>query len=68
MEGLLELGKITKKELAHANQCRKFLRVITIAELATLCGRYIPPDRFTGRWRAKSTLKWPRQPRPSPEM
>jgi hypothetical protein len=36
--------------------------------MATLCGRYIPPDRFTGRWRARSTLKWPRQPPPTPEM
>jgi hypothetical protein len=68
MERLLELDKVTKRELEHANQCRKFLRVITIAEMATLCGRYIPLDRFTGRWRAKSTLKWPRQPRPTPEM
>jgi hypothetical protein len=33
MEKLLELNEVTKRELEHANQCRKYLRVITIAEI-----------------------------------
>ena len=68
MEQLSRLPGVTKRELEHANQCRKYTRVITIAEMASLCGRYIPPDRFNGRWRAKSSLKWTRQPPPTGPM
>ena len=68
MEKLSRLPGATKRELEHANQCRKYIRVITIAEMASLCGRYIPPDRFNGRWRAKSSLKWTRQPPPTGPM
>ena len=44
------------------------MRVITVAEMAVLCGTKIPTNRFNGKWRARSMLKWPRQPPPTPEM
>ena len=54
MGKLAQLPGISKRELEHANQCRKYIKVITIAEMASICGRYIPPNRFNGKWRAKS--------------
>eukprot|EP00956_Cyclotella_meneghiniana_P036569 scaffold127564_cov23-Cyclotella_meneghiniana.AAC.1 len=60
-----QLTGVKPRELQHANQCRKYMRVITIAEMASLCGTHIKPDRFNGRWRAKSRLKWNRQPPPT---
>ena len=41
---------------------------MTIADLAEWCGTKIPANRFNGRWRAKSSLNWPRQPPPTPQM
>eukprot|EP00956_Cyclotella_meneghiniana_P010995 scaffold15408_cov41-Cyclotella_meneghiniana.AAC.13 len=68
MEKLAQLPGVSKRELEHANQCRKYIRVITIAEMTSLCGRYIPPNRLNGRWRARSSLKWARQPPPTGPM
>jgi hypothetical protein len=68
MEAVVQLKGITKRQLEHVNQCRKWLRVVTIAELASLCGKFISPERLNGEWRATSTLNWPRQPRPTKEM
>ena len=68
MEKLIQLPGVKKSQLQHANQCRKWMRVITIAELAALDGTQIPPERFTGRWRAKSNLRWARQRAPTAEM
>ena len=68
MEALVQLPGVKKGELAHANQCRKYIHVVTLAEAASLCGTFIPPNRFNGRWRAKSNLKWPRQPPPTGVM
>eukprot|EP00956_Cyclotella_meneghiniana_P019828 scaffold34484_cov39-Cyclotella_meneghiniana.AAC.4 len=68
MEKISKLPGVKPREVQHANQCRKYMRVITIAELSTLCGRYIEPTRFNGRWRAKSRLRWPRQPPPTGPM
>eukprot|EP00956_Cyclotella_meneghiniana_P028246 scaffold65096_cov24-Cyclotella_meneghiniana.AAC.6 len=36
--------------------------------MASLCGTHIKPNRFNGRWRAKSRLKWNRQPPPTGTM
>eukprot|EP00956_Cyclotella_meneghiniana_P013829 scaffold20268_cov64-Cyclotella_meneghiniana.AAC.10 len=68
MGKLAQLPGISKRELEHANQCRKYIRVIMIAEMTSLCRRYIPPNRFNGRWRARSSLKWARQPPPTGPM
>jgi hypothetical protein len=68
MEVLLRLPGVKPTDLIKANMCRKWLRVITIAELASICGTKIPAKHFTGRWRAKSNLNWPNQPSPTPEM
>jgi hypothetical protein len=68
MEAIALLPGITKREMEHVNQCRKWLRVITIAEMASFCGKHIPPDRLNGTWRAQSRLNWPRQPKPTKEM
>eukprot|EP00956_Cyclotella_meneghiniana_P015235 scaffold23138_cov41-Cyclotella_meneghiniana.AAC.5 len=46
---LAQLPGISKRELEHAYQCRKYIKVITIAEMTSLCGRFIPPNRFNGR-------------------
>jgi hypothetical protein len=42
------------------------VRVITLADLED--GTTIPTNRFTGRWREKSSLRWPNQPPPTQEM
>jgi hypothetical protein len=68
MEAIVRLKNLTKRQLEHINQCRKWLRVVTIAELASEDGKYISPDRLNGQWRAKSRLNWPRQPPPTKEM
>jgi hypothetical protein len=56
MQSLSRLPSVTKGELKKANLCRKWMRVITLAELASLDGRYIPANRFNGQWRATSNL------------
>jgi hypothetical protein len=68
METLCLLPGVTKRQLQKANHCRKWLRVITIAEVASIDGKTIPANRFTGRWRAKSNLNWQRQPMPTEGM
>jgi hypothetical protein len=68
MEALLLLSNVKKADLIKANLCRKWIRVITLAELAAICGTKIPANRFTGRWRAKSALNWPNQPPPTSDM
>lgn len=68
MEQIVSLPQIKKRQMEHANQVRMWLRVITITELAALCGTETPPDRFNGKWRAKLMLSWPRQPPPTREM
>ena len=64
MEEFLSLP-ITPRLLLLANECRIWLRVITIAELANIDGRTIDIARLCGQWRAKSSLNWPNQPPPS---
>ena len=54
MEAVNNLPNIKKGTLLKVNQVRKYLRVITIAEMADFSGKHIPANRFNGRWRAKS--------------
>eukprot|EP00956_Cyclotella_meneghiniana_P023204 scaffold44714_cov61-Cyclotella_meneghiniana.AAC.4 len=68
MKSLSRLPGVTKGKLKKANLCRKWIRVITVAELASIDGKYIPANRFNGHWRAKSNLHWPRQPPPTKGM
>ncbi|EED89738.1 predicted protein [Thalassiosira pseudonana CCMP1335] len=64
METMVKV-KSTLKERRAINQCRIYLQVITIADLADSTGTFIPAGRLTGRWRAYSSLKWPRVAKPS---
>lgn len=68
MEALSKLEGVKTRDLQHANQCRKYIRVITLAEMTSLCGKYVEPNRFNARWRAKSKLRWARQPPPTGPM
>ena len=68
MKTLSNLQGIKQSQLKKANLCRKWLKVITIAELASIDSCTIPPNRFNGTLRAKSTLEWHRQPPPTQAM
>lgn len=68
MERFSQVPGATEYKLRMANECRLFLRVITIAELANVDGRFISPDRLDGSWQAQSTLRWPTQCKPSKKM
>ena len=68
MTAVILFGNLTAGQIRKINQVRKYLRVIILAELASICGKIIPVNRFNGRWRAKSSLNWPHQPPPTPEM
>jgi hypothetical protein len=68
MQALSRLPGVTPGELKKANLCRKWMRVITLAEIASIDGTKIPATHLNGKWRAKSTLKWPRQPTPTTAM
>ncbi|KAL3802447.1 hypothetical protein ACHAWO_004749 [Cyclotella atomus] len=68
MQALSRLPGVTPGELKKVNLCRKWLRVITLAEIASIDGTKIPANRMNGKWRAKSNLKWPRQPTPTASM
>jgi hypothetical protein len=47
MKALSRLPGVKKAQLKKANLCRKWMRVITLAELASIDGKYIPSNR---RW------------------
>jgi hypothetical protein len=68
MQSLSRLPGVTKGELKKANLCRKRMKVITIAELASIDGKCIPAICFNGQWRARSNLRWPHQPAPMKGM
>ncbi len=64
MKTFSTLDGITDGKLAKANWCRIYLRVITLANIASERGDVIPGDRMNGKWRAKSNLEWPDIPCP----
>lgn len=66
MEIFLSDSKLTKKQLEIINYVRLYLRVITLSEISNDKGTIIQGDRFTGKWRANSSLHWPDVPRPPP--
>jgi hypothetical protein len=68
MQALSRLPGVTTGELKKANLCRKWLKVITLAEIASIDGTKLPANQLNGKWRAKSTLRWPRQPAPTAAM
>ena len=57
MSRFAQVKGATEHKLRIANECRLFLRVITIAELANVDGRFISPDRLDGSWQAQSTIQ-----------
>jgi hypothetical protein len=63
MEHFLRIDT-TPRERKDVAACLRWLRVITIADLADERGTEIPGGRLTGEWRAEPCFEWPHQPRP----
>jgi hypothetical protein len=68
MDALTNLADVTTRELIAANNCRMYLRVITLSDIVTLDGRTIDKGLIDGSTRADSQLRWPMQPKPTPLM
>ena len=64
MERLVESNLFSPSVLSRANNARLYLRVITIADLASEKGHYIPDGRFDGTFQAGSDLLFPDIPCP----
>jgi hypothetical protein len=58
MEHFLRIDT-TPRERKDLAACLKWLRVITIADLADEQGTEIPGGRLTGEWRAEPCFEWP---------
>ena len=58
---------LTPKEKELANECRMWLRIITISDIADLNGQSIKIRRLKGFWRATPAidLRWPQLPTPT---
>jgi hypothetical protein len=56
MEAISKLPGVKTVDLIKANNVRLFLRVITISDMATLDGKAIDMECFTGHWQANSSL------------
>ncbi|KAL9183004.1 LOW QUALITY PROTEIN: hypothetical protein ACHAXT_004791 [Thalassiosira profunda] len=69
MKRLVESKLFSPSVLSRANNARLYLRVITIADLASEKGHYIPDGRFTFRWHIPGWLRFTlsRHPMPTPE-
>ena len=65
MERFVATRGINVPMLQRANQVRLWLRVITIADLAHVSGKYIADNMMTGEWRAGSNLLWPNVAKPN---
>ena len=67
MEVIAAKAAVTKRIRLLANECRIWLRVTTIADIATVAGAEISCDRLFGGWRADpiSGRTWPELPTPS---
>lgn len=65
MEECAQILEITAGKLRAINNCRLFLCIITIADLAGLDGKHINFEQIDGKWRADSSLTWPRQCAPT---
>ena len=68
MDALSNLADVTTGELTAANNCRMYLRVITLSDIVTLDGRMIDKELIAGSTRAESQLRWPMQPKPTLRM
>jgi hypothetical protein len=68
MEALSQLDSVKKADLITANNCRMYLRVITLSDITTMDGRAIDKRLIDGFTRAESTLRWPMQPIPTDRM
>ena len=66
MEHITGCTKTTPKEWLLDNKCRLWMRVITIADLASINGRTIPIERLKGQWKITPIpgFTWPKQPEP----
>ena len=56
-----------KNDLKSINYCRIFLKVNTLSDIISLCGRRIKANCWKGLYHSNnlSTLIWPNQPKPS---
>ena len=68
MEAFCRLPRVTRDQLEKANHCRLFLRAITLSDITTMDGDYIPQEYMNGTVRLDSPLLWPRQPQPTKKM
>jgi hypothetical protein len=68
MEALSQLDSAKKADLITANNCRMYLRIITLFDITTMNGRAIDKRLIDGSTRAESTLRWPMQPLPTDRM
>ena len=66
MKAFANILGVTTSKLEKANFCRLYLRIITLADLASERGDTIPGNRMDGKWRAESTIQWPLLPCPPP--
>jgi hypothetical protein len=65
MENFIKQGALSS-ELTSMIQCRNFLRVSRMSEIATGCGSLILPRMYNGdEPEIDTTNQWPIQPRPS---
>ncbi|KAL7536722.1 hypothetical protein ACHAWF_007008 [Thalassiosira exigua] len=67
MEVVVARAAVTKRVRLLTNECRIWLRVTTVADVATVTGAEIPCNRLFGGWRADpiSGREWPDLPTPS---
>ena len=68
MEEFRQIHGIGSAELKRLNQCRLYLQVTLLSEIASADGKTITANYVGGTKSAhrRSTLTWPRQPRPPP--
>ena len=70
MDSIISSSRYTTEDLHNINKCRKWLRVITTADITTGCGRYIKAEyiKKPNKRPRKSKYNWPYQPIPSKKI
>ena len=69
MSAILYSDDFTDKEICQLNYCRLYLQAVTISDISVTIGDQLDPGKLMGAPSYKSsssTLKWPRQAKPSP--
>jgi hypothetical protein len=66
MEAILDLPKVSAKDLQACNRVRLFLGVTLLSEITTADGAFLATDAWRGTRPRHSPLLWPYQPSPGP--